>query len=438
MERKIFSKLLAWKDDPSRKPLLLYGARQVGKTHTLLKFAHTSYTNYVYLNFEDSPLLKTYFTDSLDPKLILDKLVIHFNQTIHPKTTLIIFDEVQECPEALNSLKYFNENANDFHICACGSLLGVKMGHQQGFPVGKVNFLHLYPLSFFEFLDALNETRLKTYLLTLVQIAPIPEAFHQKLSELLRCYYYTGGMPEAVLTYINTHDFHAVRKVHRDILKSYELDFSKHAGKHLSTKLSEVWQTIPSQLAKENKKFMYTAIRPSARAREYEEAIQWLHAAGLIYKIYHNPTPKLPLQAYADFNVFKLYLLDVGLLNTTANLPIQTILQGHQLFQEFKGSLTENFVFQTLAPHVEQQYYWTSAGTAEIDSLLQIEENIVPLEIKSNTQVRSKSIAVFQQHYHPLYTVRTSMLNLKQDDNIINIPLYCIDQVYNLSKYAKI
>ncbi len=436
MKRYILEKLNAWKTSPHRKPLLLYGARQVGKTHTLKAFANSAYADHVYLNFEDTPILKQYFAGSLSPKDIIFKLSIHFNKPIQPQHTLIIFDEVQECPEALNSLKYFNEDANEYHVCACGSLLGVKMGHKKGFPVGKVNFQHLYPLSFMEFLDAVGEPRLKEYLTSLTQIEPLPEPFHHKLNELLRIYYFIGGMPEAVLTYVERQDFNAVRGVHREILKSYELDFSKHAEKSLSLKISEVWRSIPSQLAKENKKFVYSMVRLSARAREYEEAIQWLSAAGLIHKIYHLATPKMPLKAYYDMDVFKIYLLDVGLLNTIADLPLRTLLDGDQLFQEFRGSLTENYVFQSLAPYFEHQYYWTSQGRAEVDGVIQYEGDIMPLEIKSTTAIRSKSLKVYHDKYHPKLALRMSMLNLKQDGNVLNIPLYMADEVERLLRYV--
>ena len=432
MKRNILEKLMAWQKDPRRKPLLLYGARQVGKTHILNTFAKVAYRDYVYLNFEDSPVLRKYFEDSLNPKDIIYKLSIHFNKPIYPEHTLIIFDEVQECPHALNSLKYFNENANEYHVCACGSLLGVKMGNKEGFPVGKVNFQHLYPLSFMEFLDAIGEGMLKEHITTLSKVAPLPEPFHSKLNELLRIYYFTGGMPEAVLTFINTRDFNAVRQVHQDILKSYDLDFSKHAAKNLSIKISEIWSSIPSQLAKENKKFVYSIVRSSARAREYEEAIQWLNAAGLIYKIHNISTPKMPLKAYANLDVFKIYLLDVGLLNTISELPVKTLLNGDQLFQEFKGSLTENYVFQALAPHFQNQYYWTSQGIAEVDCIVQHEGEIIPLEVKSNISIRSKSLKVYIERYNPKLVIRVSMLNLKQDGNVLNIPLYLIEELARL------
>ena len=436
MKRTILEKLIAWKKSPDRKPLLLYGARQVGKTYILHTLAKTAYRDYVYLNFEDSPILKRYFEANLDPMDIIYKLCIHFNHSIEPEHTLIIFDEVQECPLALNSLKYFNEKANTYHVCACGSLLGVKMGHQAGFPVGKVNFQHLYPLSFMEFLDAVGEERLKEYAMDLNTIEPLPEPFHIKLTEWLRIYYFTGGMPEAVLTYIRSKDFNAIRKVHLDILKSYELDFSKHAPKTLSMKIAEVWRSIPSQLARENKKFIYSLIRNSARAREYEEAIQWLHAAGLIYKIHLISTPKIPLKAYSDMNVFKIYLLDVGLLNTIADLPITTVLDGNHVFQEYRGSLTENYIFQALAAYFDNQYYWTSQGTAEVDSVIQYGNHIFPLEVKANISVRSKSLQVYYDKYHPDLMLRTSMLNLKQDGNILNIPLYLIENMPRLLEIA--
>lgn len=437
MNREILQQLVAWKTADNRKPLLLYGARQVGKTHTLNTFAKQVYQTHIYLNFENNPILKQYFEGSLDPKDLIYKLSIHFNQTITPEHTLIIFDEVQECPQALNSLKYFHEFANEYHVCACGSLLGVKIGHKEGFPVGQVNFFHLYPLSFMEFLDAIGECRLKNHLTSIQNIEPLPEPFHNMLNEFLRIYYFTGGMPEAVLTYIQTKDFNAVRNIHHDILKSYDLDFAKHATKTLSMRISEVWQAIPNQLAKENKKFVYSLVRRSARAREYEEAIQWLNAAGLIHKIYNISAPKMPLNAYANWNNFKVYLLDVGLLNTLAGLPVQTLLTGNQLFQEFKGSLTENFVFQTLALDFDKQYYWTSQGTAEVDGVVQLENSVYPLEIKANTSTKSKSLQSFVTKYQPTLSLRTSMLNLKLDGKILNLPLYLLTHLKQLAKSAQ-
>ena len=432
MKRNIIKKLISWQNDPERKPLLLYGARQVGKTHALNTFANAAYSDHVYLNFEDSPALKKYFEASLDPNDIIFKLSIHFNKPINPQHTLIIFDEVQECPQALNSLKYFHEKANEYHVCACGSLLGVKIGNHQGFPVGQVNFEHLYPLNFMEFLDAIGESMLKAYITSLTTIEPLPEPFHNKLNELLKIYYYTGGMPEAVLTYVNSRDFNAVRKVHQEILKSYDLDFSKHAPKQLSIKISEIWNSIPSQLAKENKKFIYSIVRSSARAREYEEAIEWLNAAGLIYKIHNISIPKMPLKAYSNLDIFKIYILDVGLLNTIAELPIKTLLDGSQLFQEFRGSLTENYVFQALAPWLQNQYYWTSTGSAEVGCVIQHHGDIIPLEVKSNISVRSKSLKVYAEKYNSRLNIRVSMLNLKKDGDILNIPLYLVDEIARL------
>ncbi len=432
MKRNILEKLMLWKNTSQRKPLLLYGARQVGKTYALKNFAETAFRNHIYLNFEDSPVLKKYFEDSLDPKDIIFKLAIHFNKTIDPQHTLIIFDEVQECPHALNSLKYFNEKASEYHVCACGSLLGVKMGHKEGFPVGQVNFQHLYPLSFMEFLDAIGESMIKEYITTLNQNVPLPEPFHNKLTDLLKIYYFTGGMPEAVLTWVNSQDFNAVRKVHHEILKSYDLDFSKHAPVSLSTKISEVWNSIPAQLARENKKFLYSIVRTSARAREYEEAIQWLNSAGLIYKIHNISTPKMPLKAYSHLDVFKIYLLDVGLLNTLSELPVKSLINGDQLFQEFRGSLTENYVFQALAPEFQNQYYWTSSGSAEVDCVIQYEGKIIPLEIKSNSSVRSRSMKVYVEKYNPDFTLRVSMLNLMRNENVLNVPLYLTELITRL------
>lgn len=426
MKRHVFKRLCTWQQARHRKPLLLMGARQVGKTTLIRTFGKTQYSNLVELNFDDRPQLKQIFEQDLDPKRIIHDIMLEQDAEINPNTTLIFLDEIQECPNALNALKYFNENANEYHVCGAGSLLGTKLSHTKGFPVGKVNFEKLYPLNYLEFLNAIGQTKLQDYLSSLTLDDTINPAIHEKLLGYLKTYYCVGGMPEAVSRYRENNNLNDARAVHQDIIHAYELDFVKHAPKSIITKINECFQSIPSQLAKENKKFIYSVIREGARARTYEDAIQWLVKAGLIHKVYQCSTPKLPLIAYENRRTFKAYLLDVGLINTMANLPMKTILQGNQLFQEFKGSLSENFVTQEIIQHQEHCNYWTSGNKAEIDYIIQQDDKIYPLETKSGTSSKMKSLAVYRDKYKPNLALRTSPQNLVMNNGFANIPLYLI------------
>ncbi len=429
MKRDIFKQLIAWKTSPRRKPLILDGARQVGKTYALQYFGRKDYKKLAYLNFERNEKLSEYFQGTLDPKKLIKILSIHTDVDIEPNNTLLIFDEVQECPRALNSLKYFCEEANEYHLAAAGSLLGVKTAHEKGFPVGKVNFLRLYPLSFFEFLSATNNEKLREYIEEITGYEPLPTPLHDKLIELLKYYLYIGGMPEAVAQYIKTDRLNIVREVQNEILEAYERDFSKHAPDNQVMKITTIWRQIHRQLAKENKKFILAAIRKSARGRDYEEAIQWLADAGLIYKSYHIETPKLPLTAYANTNIFKIFLLDVGLLGAQSNLSAKTIINGNRLFTEFKGALTENYIAQELiASQHRELYYWSSRGSAEVDFILEKEENIYPLEVKSGNSQKKKSLLVYGKKYEPKALSRATLMNLKRDGNICNYPLYLVSR----------
>lgn len=429
MKRKIIEKLRLWKEDSKRKPLILMGARQVGKTFLLKAFGAKYYDNFVYLNFEDNPRLSKLFEASLDPKMILKALMIEQNVEIIQGKTLIIFDEVQECPNALNSLKYFYENDPEQHIIAAGSLLGVKLAHVKGFPVGKVQFLTLHPLSFFEFLEALDETRLKNYLEELKDIEPLPANLHEKLLMLFKEYLYVGGMPEAVAEYIDSQQINKIREIQQAILNAYSLDFAKHAPKESIMKINQVWDSIPSQLARENKKFIYKAIREGARAKEFEIALQWLIEAGLIYKVPLVSTPKLPLSAYENTSAFKIFLVDVGLLGAMSHLSAKTMLEDNELFQEFKGAITENYVAQELTHSHYSLYYWESEGKAELDFLLEQDGSIYPLEVKSGNSSKKKSLRVYGERHQPKLLIRTSPMNLKQDDNILNCPLYLLERL---------
>lgn len=410
------------------------GARQVGKTFVLKQFGASEYEDYIYLNFEDNPRLCQLFESSLKPKDILKALQIEMETQIHPGKTLIIFDEIQECPNALNSLKYFCEEAQEQHVIAAGSLLGVKLKHTKGFPVGKVNFLKLFPLSFMEFLEAIQAVQLKEYLEQIKIIDPLPSLLHEKLLQHFREYLFIGGMPEAIVEYNTSQDFSKVREVQQAVLNAYSLDFAKHAPRDQVMRILQVWNSLPSQLSKENKKFIYSVVREGGRAKEFEIALQWLLEAGLIHKVNHISTPKIPINAYSQSNIFKVYLVDVGLLGAMSDLSAKAILYENQLFQEFKGALVENYVAQELAIQQEHLYYWSSEGTAELDFVLQEDNSIYPLEVKSGNSSKKKSLQVYNEKYRPELLIRTSPMNLKRDDKLLNCPLYLIGELQQLLK----
>lgn len=430
MEREFYNKLLQWKESSLRKPLVLRGARQVGKTYILTEFARREYSDYVYVNFDEEPHFASIFTENLDPDRIIKELGIYFKKTIQPGSTLVVFDEIQECPQALMSLKYFCEKKNEVHLAAAGSLLGVKL--TKGFPVGKVNFLDLSPLNFFEFLHAVGETSLKKMLEDAHDPKAISEIFHSKLISFLKYYFIVGGMPEAVSVYLKTDSLEHVRIVQKEILDAYILDFAKHAPKDEVMKIMAVWNSIPNQLAKENKKFIFSVISRSARAREFETSIEWLKSAGLLIKANHISTPKLPLDAYSDKQAFKVFLFDVGLLGAMSKLDPRIILQGDQLFQEFKGAMAENFVAIELHDqYFDELYYWTSEGIAEVDFVIAKEQCIFPLEVKSGISKKKKSLLVYDEKFSkeannsPVLS-RASLRNFAFDGKIVNYPLYAI------------
>lgn len=427
MKRDIFKKLQTWKQDTMRKPLIIKGARQVGKTYILKEFGNLEYESIAYFNFESSPQLHELFSGSLKPHDIIKTLSIESSITITQEKTLIIFDEIQECPAALNSLKYFNELANEYHICAAGSLLGITLAKNKGFPVGKVNFLNLYPLSFAEFLQANNEDQLVQYMQSIIKLEPLPNILHEKISTLFKDYLYTGGMPDAVLEYISSKDFNRIRSVQTNILDAYRLDFAKHAPANVVMKINQIWEVIPSQLAKENKKFIYSVIRKGARAQEFEAAIQWLTEAGLIHKVFNTSSPKLPITAYINHDTFKIYLVDVGLLGAMSGLSAKTIIYGDEIFQEFKGALIENYVAQELVQQGYGTFYWTSSGQAELDFILQFHDIIYPLEVKSGASTKKKSLITYLKKHQPHLAIRTSPMNLKLDGIVLSCPLYLLE-----------
>jgi len=437
MKRHLHAQLIAWKEDPRRKPLVMEGARQVGKTYLLTHFGQEEYEDFAYFNFEQDPHLDDLFQGKLEAERLIEKLSIYREKKIKSKETLIFFDEIQESESALKSLKYFHEQANHYHIVSAGSLLGIKLKYLQGFPVGQVNFLTLRPVSFFEFLEASGKTQLKELLEKKKDIDPLPESFHQELIDLLKIYYYIGGMPEVTQSYLEERDFDKVRHLQKEILKSFEYDFSKHASGNIIHKIRQVWASLPSQLARENKKFTYTAIKKNARARDYEEALQWLVDAGLVQKCVSLTQIGLPLSGYADEHYFKVYLLDVGLLGAMYDLSARTIVEGNNLFTHFKGALVENYVAQELRQQKPSLYYWTSRGQAEIDFVVEHSEKIFPLEVKAGKNARSRSLQEFQKKYQAPHLSCTSLLHFHERNKVIYYPLYAILLFPNLTATVK-
>lgn len=428
MERILISQLLKWKEKCDRKPLILRGARQVGKTWLLKDFGKRFFKNVCYINFEQKDVLGAIFEGTLSPQRIIEQLSVYTGSKILPNDTLLIFDEVQEMPRALTSLKYFAEETPEYAICCAGSLLGVALHEGTSFPVGKVEFLDLYPLSFHEFLLANGEEMLLNYILRDGHRDLDP--FTEKLTDYLKKYFVIGGMPSAILKWLNTHDFFDVDDVQKQLVAAYENDFSKHAPKQMIEKIRYVWDSIPSQLAKENKKFVYGLVRDGARAREYEDAIMWLSDAGEIIRTYNISKPDVPLKAYADLKSFKVFLLDVGLLRCMSGVSPKVILEGSRIFEEFKGALTEQYVCQELQlfKRLQTNYYWTSSSTAEIDFLISDGMEVYPLECKAGLTMNAKSLKVYRQKYMPKYTLRTSLLpySKNEEEGIINLPLYLL------------
>jgi len=436
MKRDLYADLCAWKGSARRKPLILRGARQVGKTHLLKEFGNKEYSGVAYFNFEEDPRLKDFFTGRLNPTALIEALGLYRNEPIKAGEDLIIFDEIQASNEALNALKYFQEQANEYHIAAAGSLLGVKLSQPMSFPVGKVNFLDLRPMSFPEFLDAVGESRYRALIDKKLDAEPFPEAFHEDLLDLLKIYYFVGGMPEAVECYAKNHHFSEVRTIQNEILNAYVLDFAKHAPHQDIPKLMQVWDSIPAQLARENRKFQFAALKSTARARDYENAILWLENAGLILRCFLITKPGQPLTAYADRSAFKVYALDIGLLGAMARISPEILVHGHVLFQEFKGAFIENYVAQTLVGMAGGGlHYWkNAAATAEIDFLWESPKSeILPLEAKAGINTKSKSLRAFDDKHHPEQLLRTTLLNLRKDGKILNIPLYALTAIGRLS-----
>lgn len=436
MERYVLNELMEWKGSPHRKPLILKGVRQVGKTWALKEFGRQCYDNTAYFNFDENEEYKQFFETTKNVDRILQNLMLASGQRILPGKTLIIFDEIQNCPDAINSLKYFCENAPEYNVACAGSLLGVTLAKPSSFPVGKVNFMEIAPMTFSEFLVANGDRNLADYLDSVDSIEPIPDAFYDPLYEKLKMYYVTGGMPESVQMWTEYRDISAMQEALSDIIGAYERDFAKHPNISEVPKISMVWRSIPSQLARENKKFLYKVVKKGARAREYEDALQWLIDAGLVHKVYRSSSPGIPMTAYDDLSAFKIYMVDVGLLRRLAQLSPTAFGEGNRLFTEFKGALTENYILQTLITQFEvAPRYWTQSNPPyEVDFLIQRENDVFPVEVKSEANTTSRSLKKFKELFPDKVKlrIRFSLNNLRLDDDVLNIPLFMADHTDRL------
>lgn len=429
MYRIAIEKLYKWKNSKRRKPLIIEGARQVGKTWLMKEFGSNAYEDTVYINFDSNSRMAELFASDLDTNRLIMGLELYVGRKINPKNTLLIFDEVQEVPRALSSLKYFYENAPQYHIVCAGSLLGIALHQGTSFPVGKVDFLKLFPLSFKEFLMATENGRFAELIDN--QDFEMITSFKQTYIDALKQYYFVGGMPEAVQSFAEDKDFNEVRNIQRRILDAYEQDFSKHAPNDIVPKIRMVWNSIPSQLAKENKKFIYGLVREGGRAKEYETAIMWLSDCGLVHKVSRVNAAGIPLKAYEDLKAFKLFVVDVGLLGCMTGLRQRTLLDGHDLFTEFKGALTEQYVCQQLktVEDLNIYYYTNDRGSCEVDFIVDNGEYIIPTEVKAEINLKAKSLRVYKEKFNPEISVRTSMADYKKEDWLVNLPLYAIENI---------
>ena len=428
MRRALYRDLLRWKSRKNRKPLLLEGARQVGKTYLLKEFADKEYSDYAYFNFEKTPELDSLFKKTLDSRSIIKSLELFRGKKIDPASTLIFFDEIQASQRAVTSLKYFCEESPEYNVVSAGSLLGVSINRTTSFPVGKVNFMMLYPRSFFEYLSAVKADLLIDYLNKLDSPVQIESIIHDQLLSHYKMYLFLGGMPEVVQTYILNADIAEVRNIQTEILNAYKRDFSKYTTAAEAIKISEIWNSIPAQLARENKKFKYSNVSKGGRALKFESAIEWLEKAGLVYTVKNLKTPKLPLSGYVDRSKFKLYVLDSGLLGAMLNIQSRVIVRGNSLFSEYNGAFIENYAASELIKSGFQElFYWTSKYEAEVDFVITNGDNkIIPIEVKSGLSRQKKSLRVYDEKYNPEIMVRLSPGNFIQDKNFVNIPLYAI------------
>lgn len=432
MRRYIKEKLIEWKNRKDRKPLILKGARQVGKTYILKEFGEEQYENIAYFNFDHDETLKGLFLNTKDPKRILEQLVFATGKVIKPEKTLIIFDEIQECPDALNSLKYFHEEANEYHIVCAGSLLGIKLSHTS-FPVGKVDYLEMYPMTFTEFLLADNQDNLVDYMESITKIEKIPDIIFGQLTEKMKAYFIIGGMPEVVKVWVETKDIEEVTRIQKQILNGYENDFGKHTNTStMQSKISIIWESIVSQLAKENKKFLYQVAKDGARAREYEDAVNWLNNSNIVNKIFNVTKPDFPLNAYTDLSSFKLYMSDVGLLRRKANLDSRIVIEGNRLFEEFKGALTENFILDMLLFKFEDRPNYYVFDRHEIDFIIQYKNEIIPIEVKAGESTNNTSLTKFNEVNDNKISIRFSTKNLDKSGKILNVPIFMAEYVDKL------
>ncbi len=429
MYRIAIEKLYRWKESRRRKPLIIQGARQVGKTWLMKEFGRSAYRDMIYINFDSNSRMAELFASDLNTDRLIMGIELYAGKKIDPGSTLLIFDEVQEVPRALSSLKYFYENAPQYHIICAGSLLGIALHEGTSFPVGKVDFLELYPLSFREFLMAVTGIQFAKLLDS--QDYKMITSFKQTYIEALKQYYFIGGMPEAVKNFTEERDFYEVREVQKRILEAYEQDFSKHAPLEIVPKIRMVWNSIPSQLAKENKKFLYGLVREGGRAKEYETAIMWLCDCGLVYKIERVKGGGIPLKAYVDQKAFKLFVVDVGLLGCMTGLSPKILLDGNDLFTEFKGALTEQYVCQQLKTleNLSIYYYTNDRGSCEVDFVVDTGERTVPVEVKAEVNLKAKSLKTYYEKYQPEISIRTSMADYRPEEWLMNLPLYAIEEI---------
>lgn len=429
MQRYALKHLIDWKNKNNHKPLVIQGARQVGKTWLMQEFGKKYYEQVAYINFDVDLKSREIFDVDYDTERLIMDIGLATKIKINAKNTLIIFDEIQECPRALTSLKYFRENAPQYDIIVAGSLLGVACHEGTGFPVGKVSFMNLFPLSFEEFLLAMGEERF-VELLNKKDFKTI-KLFNNKYEKLLKQYCYVGGMPEIVQDFVENKDFESVRNLQKEILSAYEEDFTKHIPANTVAKIRLLWKSIPAQLSKENKKFIYGAAKEGARARDFEAALSWLINSGLVYRVNKITKPDLPITAYEDFNSFKLFVLDVGLLGAMTDLQADTIIDGNRIFEEFKGAITEQYVLQQFKTIKDLPvFYWSNeTSRAEIDFVIQIKSDVVPVEVKAERNLQAKSLKVYMEKFKPNYAIRTSMADYKKTDNLIDLPLYTIENI---------
>ena len=432
MYRIAIEKLKRWKESKNRKPLIIEGARQVGKTWLMKEFGKLYYSDTVYINFESNSTIKELFDSDLNVERIILGLELYTGKKIDFNNTLLIFDEIQEVPKALSSLKYFCENAPEYHIVCAGSLLGIALHQGTSFPVGKVDFLKLYPLSFKEFLIATGNERFADLLDK--QDYQMITSFKQKYIDALKTYYFVGGMPEVVQNFVLNKDYNEVRSIQKRIFLAYEQDFSKHAPNEIVPKIRMLWNNIPSQLVKENKKFIYGLVREGARAKDYETGIMWLSDCGLVHKVSRINAPNNPLKVYEDLKSFKLFVVDIGLLSCMVGLHQQVLLEKNDLFVEFKGALTEQYVCQQLKTIEDLgiYYYTNDRGSCEIDFIIDTGKQIIPVEVKAEINLKAKSLKTYQEKFTPKLSIRTAMTDFKKEETLINLPLYSIENIVKL------